>query len=575
MARSVPRAHLLALFAVVCVLLAACGGAAPAAQPTTAPAAGEQPTAAPAGGEPTAAPAAAEPTAAPAGGATTAGPAETLVFAADLSDQISLDPAVAYEFGGILVEGQIYETLVSFTPGDGAVKPLLAKQWDVKDNGDTWTVTFTLDERAKFASGSPVTAEDVVYSWGRAIDLDKSPAFLLKDVAKLTKDSFKAVDAQTFEVALPKAVSPQVFLSVITFTIAAVVEKAVVEPNAGSDFGSTWLNDNSAGSGPYVLESWERGAQNVIAASPSYWGGTAPALKRIIFRNVTEGANLLSAIQTGEADIVQDLGPEQAASLEGNADVQLVKADSTLLIYMGMNAKVAPLDKPEVREAIRYAINYDEIVNTLLAGNAKPTQEVIPAGFLGNSGNNPFKQDIAKAKELIGQAGVAEGTQIEMMVTAGANAPGGVEWGTLAAKIQSDLAQIGLTVNIKALQQSELLNIYREQKGQITLILWGPDYPDPDGNITPFTTYEAKSIAYRNGWEAPEIAQLAAQAAQEQDSTKREELYKQISERILHEGPYAILYQPVRTYGIRSNVKGFQYDAADTPNISLWLLSKS
>ncbi|MBK9713050.1 MAG: ABC transporter substrate-binding protein [Kouleothrix sp.] len=569
MARFVSPARLLALFAALCVLLAACGGAAPAAQPTAASA--EQPTAAPAE-QPTAAPAE-QPTAAPTGG-TTASPQETLVFAADLSDQISLDPAVAYEFGGILVEGQIYETLVTFTPGEDGVKPLLAKKWDVKDSGDTWTVTFTLDEKAKFASGKPVTADDVVYSWGRALDLDKSPAFLLKDVSQLKKDSFKAVDAQTFEVTLPKAVSPQVFLSVITFTIAGVVEKAAVEPNAGSDFGSTWLNDHSAGSGPYQLESWERGSQNVIVASPNYWG-SAPALKRIIFRNITEGSNLLSAIQTGDADIVQDLGPEQAQSLEGSADVDLVKANSTLAIYMGMNAKVAPLDNADVREAIRYAINYDEIVNNLLNGNGKLLQEIIPDGFLGHTGESPFKQDIAKAKELIAKAGVKDGTEIELLVTAGANAPGGVPWETLAAKIQSDLALIGLKVNIKAIQQSELLNIYRAQKGQMTLILWGPDFPDPDGNVTPFTSYDAKSIAYRNGWEAPDIAKLAAQAASEQDTAKRTELYKQLTERVLHEGPYAMLYQPVRTYGVRKNIKGFTYDAADTPNISLWLISKS
>jgi len=572
MARPFPFARALALLVTASVLLAACGGGAPAAAPTAAPAA-EQPTAAaaaaPAAEQPTAAPAAEQPTVA----APNVSPQETLVFAADLSDQISMDPAVAYEFSGILVEGQIYQTLVSFEPGSAGIKPLLAKKWDVKDSGDTWTLTFSLDEKAKFASGKPVTADDVAYSWGRALDLDKPPAFLLKDVAQLKKDSFKAVDAQTFEVTLPKAVSPQVFLSVITFTVAGVVEKAAVEPNAGSDFGSTWLNDHSAGSGPYVLERWDRSSQNVIDANPNYWG-KAPALKRVIFRNVTEGANLLSAIQTGDADIVQDLGPEQAQALEGNADVQLVKANSQVAIYLGMNAKVPPLDNADVREAIRYAINYDEIINNLLNGNAKLLQEIIPDGYLGHTGENPFKQDIAKAKDLIAKAGVKDGTELEMLVTAGANAPGGVPWETLAAKLQSDLQQIGLKINIKAIQQSELLNIYRVQKGQLTLILWGPDFPDPDGNVTPFTNYDAKSIAYRNGWEAPDIAKLAAQAASEQDEAKRTALYKQITDRLLHEGPYAMLYQPLRTYGVRKNVQGFQYDLADTPNISLWLVSK-
>lgn len=561
---------------LLAALFTACGGAAPAAQPTTAPAAATTAPAAEATKAPeaTTAPAAeatkapeAQPTNAPA----TTDPKETLVFAGDLSDQISMDPAVAYEFGGIQVVGSVYQTLVTLTPGDPTVKPLLAKEWTIKEGADSSTLTFKLDPAAKFASGNPVTAEDVAYSWGRVLDLNKSPAFLLIDVAGLKKESFKAVDAQTFEVTLPKTTSPQVFLSVISFSVAGVVEKAVLEKNLGQDMGSTWLNDNSAGSGPYTLERWERSTQTVLNLNPNFWG-TAPAIKRVIMRNVTELANLQSAIETGEADIVQDLSAEQVAALQGNPDLQIVKAKSTLLVYLGMNATTAPTDKVEVRQAIRYAINYDDIA-TLLGGNGEIVQEIIPAGLFGHTGENPFKQDIAKAKELLKTAGVAEGTEIEFLIPAGP-APGGIEWSTLAAKIQSDVEQIGLKLNIKQVQQSELLNIYRAQKGQIVMINWGPDYPDPDGNVTPFTNYAAKSIAWRNAWENAEIGELGKQAAVEQDNTKRAELYKQLTERVLNEGPYAVLYQPTRSYGVRNNVSGFMYDPASTPSIWFWTMSK-
>jgi len=557
MPRSIPFARVLTLFVVLGMLLAACGSA------PTQPGGASNATAGPGGTAPTAA-----------SGNAAASALDTLVYDADFSDQISLDPALVYEFGGIEVVGQTYETLVSFDPGgDGSLKPVLAKTWDVKDTGDTWTVTFNLDERAKFASGRPVTADDVIYSWSRAIALNKSPAFLFTSIAQLKPENMKAVNPQTVEVKLPKSASPQAFLSILTFSVASVLDKQEVEKNAGSDQGSAWLSDHSAGSAPYVLERWERNAQVTLNVNPNYWG-KAPAIKRVIMRNVTELANLQSAIETGDADIVKDLGSEQAKALEGNADVQLVKADTTLLVYVGMNAKSPPLDKPEVREAIRYAVNYDEIINNLLGGNAKPAQELIPAGLLGHTGETPFKQDIAKAKDLITKSGVAAGTEIEMVVPAGP-APGGVEWATIAAKIQSDVAQIGLKINIKQIQQSELLNIYRAQKGQMVMINWGPDFPDPDGNVTPFTDYDAKTIAWRNGWEAPDIAALSKQAALEQDTAKRIALYKQITERVLHEGPYLILYQPIRTFGLRKNVKGFLYTPADTPQSSFWLISKS
>jgi peptide/nickel transport system substrate-binding protein len=596
MSRPFSLARILALFAAMCVLLAACGGAAPAAAPTAAPAA-EAPTAAPAAEAPTSASAAEAPTAAPAAEAPTSAPAaeapttaaeptaaapavelpevsreDTLIFAADLTDQISMDPAVVYEFGGIEVVGNIYQTLVTIAPDSPDIKPLLAKSWDIKEGADGTTITFKLDEKAKFASGAAVTAADMVYSWNRVLDLNKSPAFLLSDIAGLKKDSYKAIDPQTFEVTLPKTTGPQVFLSVLSFSVTAAVEQKVVEPNAGSDFGSAWLNDHSAGSGPYVLAAWERNTQNVLDANPNYWG-TPPPLKRVIMRNVSEQANLQSAIETGDADIAQDLGLEQVKALDGNADVQLVKANLTQLEYIGMNAKIAPFDKPDVREAVRYAINYDDI-NTLLAGSGTIVQEIIPAGFLGNTGTNPFKQDIAKAKSLLAKAGVAEGTEIEMLVGTAA-APGGLDSATLAAKIQSDLAQAGLKINIKQIQFSELLNIYRAQKAQMVLLSWGPDFPDPDANATPFTNYEAKSIAWRNGWEAPEIAKLAKDASLASDAAKRVELYKQLIDRVQHEGPYAVLFQPIRTYGVRKNIKGFAFGPASTPGVWFWTISKS
>jgi peptide/nickel transport system substrate-binding protein len=549
-------------------LLVSCTGVQPAA-----PAGSQAPAEAPAEQAETAAeePEPAEEAEETAAEAAPASREETLIFAADMTDLLTLDPAVAYEFGGIQVVGNIYETLVSFDPGDPTLKPVLAESWDIQDTGDMWTLTFKLNPAATFASGRPVTADDVVYSWSRAIDLNKSPAFLFIDVAQLTKENMQALDPQTLEVKLPKTASPQVFLSILSFSLTAVLDKAEVEANAGEDMGSTWLNDNSAGSGPYVLETWERNAQVTIKANPNYWG-EAPPLKQVIMQNTPELANLQAAIETGDADIVQDLGSEQVQALQGNPDLQIMSADSTLLVYVGMNVTKPPLDKVEVREAIRYAINYDDII-TLLGGNAKLVQEIIPAGFLGHTGQNPFSQDIDKAKELLAQAGVAEGTEIEFLIPTGP-APGGIEWSTLASKIQNDVQQTGLVLNIQQTQQSELLNIYRAQEGQLVLINWGPDFPDPDGNVTPFTNYDAQSIAWRNAWNAPDIAELGKQAAIEPDSAKRVELYKELVERVQHEGPYIMLYQPTRSFGVRNNITGFFYDPADTPSVTFAAISK-
>jgi peptide/nickel transport system substrate-binding protein len=539
-----------AILLVLALLATACVAPAPSAAPAEQPAASEEAVPAETG---------------------EVSRADTLIFASDTTDLLTLDPAVAYEFSGIQAEGSIYETLVTFTDGMEGVQPLLAESWDVQDSGDMWTITFKLNPNATFASGNPVTADDVVWSWGRAIDINLSPAFLLNDVAKVTKENMRAVDPQTFEVKIPKDVSPQVFLSVISFTVAAAVEKALVEPNMGDDMGQSWLNDNSAGSGPFVLNRWDRETAVVLDANPNYWGEPAK-FQRVIMQNMKEGINRQSAIETGDADIVQDLGPEQKSALEGNPDVQLVTGDNTQLIYIGMNAMKPPLDNSDVREAIRYAINYDEII-ALTGGDAKLVQEVIPAGFLGHTGEIPFTQDIDKAKELLAQAGVAEGTEIVALVPSDFPA-GPIDFPTLAAKIQADLEKVGLKLTLQQLQVSELLNIYRAQEGQMVFILWGPDFPDPDGNATPFTNYEAKSIAWRNGWDNPEIAAIAKAAAIAPTAEERVQLYAEMTERVFHEGPYVVLYQPTRTYAVRSDIDGFNFNPSDTPQVNFAVIGR-
>jgi peptide/nickel transport system substrate-binding protein len=501
---------------------------------------------------------AAQATAAPTSAAGSA--AGTLVYDADISDMISLDPAVSYEFSGDLIVHNVYETLVRFEGTDlSTLKPGLAQKWDIKDAGDHWELTFNLRPDAKFASGNPVTASDVVYSFQRVISLNKSPAFLLIEDAKMTPESTKAVDPQTVVISLPKTVSPQGVLSILTFTVGGIVDSKVVQSHvANNDFGSAWLLDHSAGGGPFVVDHWTKETEVLLKANPNYTGGTKPALGAVLVKHVPEATNQLSALQKGDADIARNLSPDQIATLKGQPNVTTATGNSLLLVYVGMNVAVKPLDNPQVREALRTAVDYNGMINDLMSGNGKKIQTIIPSGLLGYNPDTPFQQDIAKAKSLLQQAGQGSGFTLELLVPTGP-APSGVAYSDLAAKLQSDWAQIGVTINIKQTTQAELLGSYRAQKGQLVLILWGPDFPDPDANVTPFTNYDAKSIAYRNSWNDPNIASQAHAAALMTDPAQRAAAYKQITEYVLHNGPYVILYQSTELFGMRSNIKGFAW----------------
>ncbi|MER3544667.1 MAG: ABC transporter substrate-binding protein [Chloroflexota bacterium] len=487
------------------------------------------------------------------------GPANTLVYAADISDLISLDPAVLYEFSGVLIAHNVYETLVRFEGADlSTLKPGLAERWDIKEVGDTWEITFHLRQGVKFASGNPFTADDVVYSFQRVIALNKSPAFLFTDIAQLKPENIKAADPSTVVVTLPKTASPQGFLSILTFTVGGIVDsKEVKAHESGGDYGSGWLLDHSAGSGPYRIDHWTKETEVLLTANPNY-GGPKPALAQVLIKHIPEATNQQFALEKGDVDIARNLGPEQIEALKGKSGVTTTTGDSLLLIYVGMNVTVKPLDDVKVREALRTAVDYDGIIQQLLKGNARKVQTIIPAGLAGHNPDAPFQQDIEKAKALLKEAGQEGGFTLDLLVPTG-SAPGGVTWADLAAKLQSDWAKIGVTVNIVQTAQAELLNVYRAQKGQLVLILWGPDFPDPDANVGPFTDYAAKSIAWRNAWQ-DEISKKAREAALMADPAQRNTAYKEITDYVLHNGPYIVLYQPTELFGLRDNVKGFAWN---------------
>ncbi len=525
---------------VMAFLLGAC---APAAAPTAVPAV------------PPTAVAPAKPTAVP----NTA--ANTLVYARAIDDAVTMDPAVAYEFSGVVPVSNAYETLVRYEGTDYAnVKPSLATKWEIKDNGDTWGLTFTLRDGAKFASGNPVTADDVVYSFQRVIKLKKSPAFLFTDIGGLKVESFSAVNEKTFGITMPKTASAQAFLAVLTFATGSVVDSKLVKANEkDGDSGTAYLQDKSAGSGPYVIESWTKNVDIRLKANAAYTGNKKPSLNSIIIKHVPENTNQLFMLEKGEADIAGNLSSEQLDSLKGKPGTTQLRADSWTLAYIGMNATVKPLDNVKVRQALRYAVDYDGIVNNLLNGKVSKVQGIIPKGLAGYNDNAPFKQDIEKAKGLLKEAGVENGFSMDMSLPSSA-APGGAQWSDIGAKLQSDFKKIGVTINLKPTLEAELLTAYRAQKLQMMGEDWGPDFADPDANGTPFGNYSAKSLAWRNGWDDKESEKLSKDAALETDPAKRVAKYKVLTEYVMNNGPFIILYQPTEGFGLRDNLKGFAFN---------------
>src|SRR5690348_741658 len=198
----------------------------------------------------------------PGGFAANYGSQQTVVIVGDLSDAVTMDPNLEYERSDTVPAHQMYSTLVTFARGNlTQPQPLVAQSWDVSK--DARTYTFHLKHGVVFSSGNPLTAEDVVYSLQRVVNLPKDPAsWLITQMGiddKTVSAMVKAPDPYTVVMTLPKPFSPGAFLSIMANAVASIVDGKTVKSHiVNNDWGSAWLNDHSAGSGPYVLVKWER-----------------------------------------------------------------------------------------------------------------------------------------------------------------------------------------------------------------------------------------------------------------------------------------------------------------------------
>lgn len=485
------------------------------------------------------------------------GPHNTVIVGTTIDDAVTMDPQVSYEFSGIKALHNIYSNLVTFEGTEP--KPSLAENWKKSDDNKTWT--FTLKKGIKFSSGNEVTAEDVIYSFKRAVSIDKNPAaWLVTDNMGITKENIeqqvRALDSHTVEIKLTKDFAPGAFLAVMAFPTTAIVDSKVVKANEQSgDLGAKYLFDHSAGSGPYILEKWEKDVQMVLAPNPNYNLTKAPAIKRVIFKHVKENTAQLQQLQAGDVDIATSLSAEQLKTVKGSDKYYIHQSPALSLVYLGMDVKNVPaFAKIEVRQAIKYAINYDAIVTHLLQGNGLPTQGVIPKGMYGYLDKTPYKQDFAKAKQLMEKAGYANGFTVEMLMTSSTLA-GGVNPTDLASLLKEDLAKIGITVNLRQMTSSELYNIYRGQKSQLVLARWGADYLDPDNFAKPFANFPSKSLAWRLQWEDPNINAKVQKAGTLPNGAERQKLYNELNEQWMAESPFAVLYQPLDSLAVSSKVQ--------------------
>ena len=474
----------------------------------------------------------------------------------------SLDPAKSWEVMGYGLLNQAYETLITFS-GDNFTEPIpkLAESWDISADGLTWT--FHLRPGVTFASGNPVNADAVIFSFSRVGKINAGPAYILTQLG-ITEETLTKLDDLTVRMQLNKPYAPGMVFACLSQPIAMILDQQVVlAREQNGDLGSAWLEEHFAGSGRFVLTAQKRGEFYTFEANQRYWG-TPPAFQKLDVNIVQEPAEQAMLLTQGELDVAWNLPPDQAAALGGKPEMRVLQSLTFFIKTLGMNLAYPPFQKPEVREALRYAVDYDGMIDMILQGGAEKIQTCIVKGLPGYNPATPFAFDPAKAKQLLAAGGYPDGFEVELKTFNYS------PWIDMAMKVKTDLAQIGVNVMISPVKDStEIWDAISNRQVQMYLWEWMHDYPDPDGSARLLVYADdvsenaaVKTLMWMLTYADNAAAQLIDQAVVEHDMEKRLSLYHQVTENMLHTGPYIFLCTPIQYYGVRAEVADFLQQTA-------------
>ncbi|MCK2219166.1 ABC transporter substrate-binding protein [Actinomadura sp. ATCC 31491] len=492
---------------------------------------------------------------APAGG----GGGRTLVIDTSF-DLKTADPGRTYEPTGLVVDKAVYETLLTFD-GSDVTKPVpsLAESYELSEDGKT--LTLKLKQGATFADGAPVTADDVVFSLTRVRDMKGTPSFLLDgvEVAK-TDDTTITLTSKAANPALPY-ILPNPALGIINSKLAQQ-HGATTDPQ---DKAEQWLNSTGAGSGPYTIESFNVSSQVTLKANPKYHG-TKPAYDKVVLRNVEAATQKLN-VQRGDSQIALNLSGDQVNGMPATLQVKKTASANVLFLLANQDTGVSKVtSNPKFVEAVRKGVDYAGLLE--LAGEgAAQAPGVIPSQLLGAlPAEQAAKRDVEGAKAALAASGLANpSVKLEYPSELTVN---GLPFQPFAERIQANLKEVGITVDLQPAPVTTALDNYRNGKEEMGLWYWGPDYPDPSDYLA---FLPGKTVGLRAGWKAgaaKEIEAAGEKAATAVGDEARKAAYADLQTKLNASGPFVTLVQPSQNIVTAASVTGLEYHPVWTVDIA-------
>ena len=498
-------------------------------------------------------------------GSTSSGSGSTLTVDTSFIIQ-SMDPDRNVTPTLSVVLSGVYQTLLKLSPDSHAPQPALASQVSASD--DATTYTFELEKKATFSDGSPVTSDDVMFSFNRLKNIKAGGSYLTDGL------TFSAPDKHTFVIT---SNSPNPAIPAIVSTPAFVVLNAKAVKAAGgtdakdaakSDKADSWFASHSAGSGPYVLANYRTNDSVVLERNKNYWGSTDPEFDRVILRNMPAATQMLNVVK-GSNEVALDLSAAQGSKLKGKdaVTVSTTPSPSVFRLQLNMNSGASKVtSNKHIRTAIRYGVNYDAITQLGGEGSARAAgllPSVIPGSLPVSSA---LKTDTAKAKQELAASGISD-PKITLTYPSDIDV-NGIKFNVFAQRVKADLENIGLGVDLKGEPVSTYLEEWRTGKMEATVTYSYPDYVDSSSLLS---YLPGGSDGVRAGWAKGDDAKLEASGHElgtTADDAARAQLATDIQKTLQTYGPYVTLVQTSQTVVSTSDLTGVALEPSFTFDVT-------
>lgn len=498
------------------------------------------------------------------------GASDTLVIAAPATPQ-GLDIEFDVSLGSIDSLGALYEYMLAYEkvedptdpdvlredtsvrtdkPYNLALSGRLAEEWSVSDDGRT--ATFKLREGVVSNWGNPFSAKDVKWTWDRKFNAKGQGLFQTAVLGLTSPDQIKVEGDYAISFNLDQ---PNPLLLKQQCNLANPIYDATKCAEVGGTddpWAIEFLKNDSAGFGPYRLAQLVRGQQAVFEARDDYWG-EAPAMKRVIMREVPQSASRFSLLQGGAVDIAQFLQPRELEALKGQPNVAVDAVNASYMIWLELNAKMGPFDNVDVRRAINLAIPREEIIRTIYYGYADPQTSAMPYIYpMADPSFFSYGYDLDKARAMLEEAGVS----MPLTTTLSYNA-GDPTQEPIALLIQTSLRQIGVEVTLEKLPAGVFYeNVTKRQKPMI-FYLDSPWTPDP--GYSTFLYFNSESYVNYSNYVNTGVDQLIKDGLATLDDDVRRTTYAEVQKILMDEAPWGFIAYPQYTLARKADLKGYTY----------------